>query len=144
MIEIVLLGKPVAKGRPRFNRETGRAYTPEKTVKYETMLRYAAEQVMAGRPPLEGPLELDMLIVAPVPVSWAKKKQEAALAGEIKPTGKPDLDNFMKVVDSCNLVVWIDDSQVCVATLRKKYGTKPGLWLRVWPITNHDNEGIFD
>lgn len=143
MIEIVLLGKPVAKGRPRFSKETGRAYTPEKTVKYETMLRYAAEQVMNGQPPLEGPLRVEMTVVVPIPVSWSKKKQEAARTGELLPTSKPDWDNFGKVVDSANLVVWIDDSQITDGRVIKKYGDKPGLWLRVWPITNHHNQGVF-
>lgn len=144
MIEIVLLGKPVAKGRPRFNRETGRAYTPEKTAKYETLLRYAATQVMGDRPPLEGPLRLEMSIVAPVPVSWPKKKQAAALAGEIRPTGKPDLDNFMKVIDAANLVVWIDDGQITDATLSKSYGEKPGMTIRVWPTESPPTKGVFE
>lgn len=141
MIEIVLLGRPVAKGRPRFNRETGTAYTPAKTVKYETELKFAAAQVMGSRPPLEGPLHLEMDIVAPIPASWPKKKQAAARAGELRPTGKPDLDNFMKVIDSANLIVWVDDSQIVDATLRKKYGDKPGMWIRVRPL--HANEGVF-
>lgn len=142
MIEIVILGKPVAKGRPRFNRESGRAYTPAATVKYETQLKYAAAQVMGDRPPLEGPLRLEMSVVAPIPVSWPKKKQEAARAGEIKPTGKPDLDNFMKVIDAANLVVWIDDSQITDARLTKRYGDKPGMWLRISPI--EPNQGVFE
>lgn len=134
MIEIVLLGKPVAKGRPRFSKATGRAYTPATTVKYETMLRYAAEQAMAGRPPLEGALRLHMHVVVPVPVSWAKKKQAAALAGEIHPVSKPDWDNFGKVVDAANLVVWVDDSQVVDGRVTKTYGERPGMWIRVEPI----------
>lgn len=141
MIEIVLLGKPVAKGRPRFNRETGVAYTPAKTVKYETELKFAAAQVMGDRPPIDGPLRLEMDIVVPVAVSWPKRKQAAALAGEIRPTAKPDLDNFMKVVDAANLVVWIDDSQIVDARLTKRYGDKPGVWLRVFPLT--PNDGVF-
>ena len=140
MIEIVLLGKPVAKGRPRFNRESSRPYVPEKTAKYETMLRYAATETMAGRPPLEGPLRLEMSIVAPIPASWAKKKQAAARDGTLRPTGKPDLDNFMKVIDAANLVVWIDDSQIVDARLTKTYGDKPGVWIRVQPLTT---EGVF-
>ena len=143
MIEIVLLGKPVAKGRPRFNTATGRAYTPEKTAKYETMLRYAAAEVMGDRPPLEGPLRLEMSIVAPIPVSWPKKKQSAARAGQIRPTGKPDLDNFMKVIDAANLVVWIDDGQITDATLRKTYGDKPGITIRVWPSDPTPTTGVF-
>jgi Holliday junction resolvase RusA-like endonuclease len=85
MIEIVLLGKPVAKGRPRFNRESGRAYTPAPTVKYEQLLRLAAADVMGDRPPLEGPLTLHMHVVVPIPASWPKRKQEAARSGETAP-----------------------------------------------------------
>jgi Holliday junction resolvase RusA-like endonuclease len=134
MIEIVLLGRPIAKGRPRFNRQTGVAYTPPRTAKYETELKFAAAQVMGARPPLDGPLKLEMDVVAPVPASWPKKKQAAALSGELRPTGKPDLDNFMKVIDAANLIVWIDDSQIVDATLRKRYGDKPGVWIRVHPL----------
>lgn len=148
MIEIVLLGKPVAKGRPRFNRETGVAYTPAKTVKYETELRYAAEQVMGDRPPLEGPLRLEMDVTVPIPVSWAKKKQAAARAGELRPTSKPDWDNFGKVVDAGNLVVWVDDSQIVDGRVTKHYGDKPGMRIRVWPVSNDatrpTNNGVFD
>ena len=134
MIEVVLLGKPVAKGRPRFNKETGIVYTFEKTRSYEQMLRLAAVDAMAGRPPLEGPLRLDMLVVAPIPTSWPKKRQAMALAGDLLPTGKPDLDNFMKVVDAANLVIWVDDGQVVDARLRKSYGDRPRMVIRVEPV----------
>lgn len=138
MIEIVLLGKPVPKGRPRFNRQTGVAYTPAKTAKYETELKFVAAQVMGDRPPLEGPLALDMRVTVPIPQSWSKKKQADALSGKIMPTGKPDLDNLMKTVDSCNLIVWIDDSQLVDTILQKRYGEKPGLRLRVTPVQPPD------
>jgi Holliday junction resolvase RusA-like endonuclease len=150
VIEIVLLGKPIAKGRPRFNRESGRAYTPAKTRSYEAMLRLAAEDAMKGRPPLEGPLELEMLVVVPIPASWPKKKQAAALAGEIRPTGKPDWDNFGKTVDAGNLVLWVDDGQVVKGTVEKTYGDRPRMEIRVTPIvrdgatTSPNIGGLFD
>jgi Holliday junction resolvase RusA-like endonuclease len=134
LIEIVLLGKPVAKGRPRFNKETGAAYTPEKTRTYEQMLRLAAEDAMAGRPPLEGPLRLEMRVVAPIPPSWSKRKQDAARAGDLLPTGKPDWDNFGKVVDAGNLVLWVDDGQIVDGRVRKSYGDKPGMFITVEPV----------
>ena len=139
MIEIVLLGEPVAKGRPRFSQATGHAYTPEKTRSYEQMLRLAATDVMGDRPPLEGPLKVDMRVVKAIPRSWPKKKQEAARTGALLPTNRPDFDNFAKVVDSCNLVIWVDDGQIVDARIRKLYGQKPGLWLTVTPIT-----GVFE
>lgn len=139
MIEIVLLGKPVAKGRPRFAKETGRTYTPEKTRSYEQMLRLAAADVMGARPPLEGPLQVDMSVVVPIPKSWPLKKQAAARSGALLPIGKPDWDNFGKVVDAGNLVVWVDDSQIVDGRVRKTYGDKPGMWIRVSPV----DTGVF-
>lgn len=139
MIEIVLLGKPVAKGRPRFNTETGIAYTPEKTRSYEQLLRLAAVDVMAGRAPLEGPLSVDMEIIVPIPASWPKKRQEAARAGSLRPTSKPDIDNFYKVIDSGNMVVWIDDGQIVDARMTKSYGDKPHMRIVVRPI----EQGVF-
>ncbi|AKR54368.1 Phage Holliday junction resolvase [Devosia sp. H5989] len=138
MIEIVLLGEPVAKGRPRTNLQTGVVYTPEKTRTYEQMLRLAATDVMGGKPPLDGPLVVDMLVVKSIPRSWPKKKQEAARAGSLLPTGKPDWDNFGKVVDAANMVVWVDDGQIVDGRVRKSYGDKPGMWIRITPL-----EGVF-
>lgn len=134
MIEVVVLGEPVAKGRPRFDRATGRAYTPAKTRSFEGALKYAAQQVMGERPPLEGPLRLEIEVVTPIAASWPKKRQEAARTGQELPTKKPDWDNFGKVVDALNLVVWVDDGQICDGRVVKRYGDKPGMWVRVWPI----------
>lgn len=138
MIEIVLLGEPVAKGRPRFSQATGHAYTPEKTRTYEQMLRLAATDVMGDRPPLEGPLTLDMRVVKSIPRSWPKKKQEMARSGALLPTGKPDWDNFGKVVDAGNMVIWVDDGQIVDGRVRKSYGEKPGMWITITPM-----EGVF-
>jgi Holliday junction resolvase RusA-like endonuclease len=134
MIEVVVPGEPVAKGRPRFDRATGRAYTPAKTRSFEGALKYAAQQVMGERPPLEGPLHLDMLVVLPIPQSWSKKRQAEARGALLWPTKKPDFDNFQKGVDALNLVVWVDDGQIVKSTFEKRYGDKPGMWVRVWPI----------
>jgi Holliday junction resolvase RusA-like endonuclease len=138
MIEIVLLGEPVAKGRPRFSQATGHAYTPEKTRTYEQMLRLAATDVMGDRPPLEGPLTLDMRVVKSIPRSWPKKKQDAARSGALLPTGKPDWDNFGKVVDAGNMVIWVDDGQIVDGRVRKSYGEKPCMIITVTPL-----EGVF-
>jgi Holliday junction resolvase RusA-like endonuclease len=141
LIEIAVLGVPVAKGRPRFSKETGRAYTPAKTASFEAQLKYAALQVMGDRPPLEGPLEVEMTVVVPIAPSWPKKRQQAAREGREFPTKKPDWDNFAKVVDALNLVVWVDDGQVVDGRVRKRYGEKPGMWIKVTPLVAQ--EGVF-
>jgi Holliday junction resolvase RusA-like endonuclease len=130
VIEIVLLGAPRGKERPRLTK-AGQVYTPEKTRNYEGALKYAAQQVMGDRPPVAGPLTLDMRVVMPISPSWSKKRQEAARAGLERPTKKPDWDNFGKVIDALNLVVWIDDGQIVQGSVSKFYGDKPGMWIKV-------------
>lgn len=142
MIEIVLLGRPRAKGRPRFTRD-GHAFTPAKTREYEGELKYAAQQVMGDRPPLDGPLVLDIVTVVPVAASWPKRKQAAALAGDLLPTSKPDWDNYGKVVDALNLVVWVDDGQIVDGRVRKVFGAKPGMWITVRPYVKPTTDGVF-
>lgn len=141
MIEIAVLGVPVAKGRPRFDKTTGRAYTPAKTASFEAQLKYAAMQAMGDRPPLEGPLHVSMEVVLPIAQSWPKKRQAAALAGAERPTKRPDLDNFAKVLDAANMVVWLDDGQIVDLIVTKRYGAKPGMWIRVEQIAA--SEGVF-
>lgn len=125
MIEILVLGVPVAKGRPEFNRATGSAHTPKKTRNYEAMLNGMAQEAMAGVPPLEGPLAVDMRLVMPVAKSWPKKRREACLAGAEAPLGKPDWDNLGKVIDALNQIAWVDDSQIVDGRVRKFYGPRP-------------------
>lgn len=139
MIEIVVLGVPVAKGRPRFAKESGHVYTPQKTRNFEAALKYAAEQVMGDKIPLGGPLDLEIIVRLPIAKSWPKKKQAAARSGALRPTKKPDFDNYAKTVDALNMVVWQDDGQVVEARVRKFYSDKPGMWVRVKPI----EEGVF-
>lgn len=140
MIEIVLLGAPRGKERPRTTK-TGHIYTPQKTRDYEGALKFAAQQVMGDRPPLAGPLEMEMEVIVPISLSWPKKRQEAARSGREWPTKKPDGDNFLKMKDALNLIVWIDDSQIVRERIEKRYGDKPGMWIRVWTI--QPTEGIF-
>jgi Holliday junction resolvase RusA-like endonuclease len=135
MIEIVLLGAPRGKERPRGTKD-GHFYTPEKTRSYEAALKYAAAEVMGDTPPLTGPLSVDLKIVVPITLSWPKKRQIAARAGTELPTKKPDLDNIMKMLDALNLVVWVDDCQIVQTAIQKVYGDKPGLWINVKPIQN--------
>jgi Holliday junction resolvase RusA-like endonuclease len=130
-LRITVLGTPVGKGRPRFVRKTGHAYTPEATRNYETVLRLAAQDEMKGRPPLEQPLHVRVTARFPVPQSWSKKKQEMALDGRLLPAKKPDPDNLLKAVDALNEVVWRDDAQIVRAEIIKTFSAIPALIVEV-------------
>jgi len=122
VFRIEVPGKPMGKGRPRFVRKTGAAFTPQPTASRENLIRVLAMQAWEGAP-MECAARLRVEMVVPVPKSWTKKARAAALAGDDKPTGKPDADNCVKLVcDSLNQIVWHDDSQVVDMTATKRYG----------------------
>ncbi len=123
-IVITLAGTPTGKGRPRFSRKSGHAYTPEKTRTYEDNLAYIAQAAMHGRELYSGPLSVYVLAIFPVPASWSNKKRAQALAGSVRPTCKPDADNLLKVLDAFNGIVWHDDKQIVNASILKRYGEK--------------------
>ncbi|WP_091865006.1 RusA family crossover junction endodeoxyribonuclease [Methylobacterium brachiatum] len=131
-ITLVLAGVPKGKGRPRFSKATGHVFTPEPTRSYEGALKYAAQEEMGSRLPLQGPIEVVVEARMPVPKSWSKTKQAAALAGRIRPTGKPDVDNIFKMLDALNFVVWQDDSQIVEGVASKFYHEQPSLTIKVW------------
>lgn len=115
-------GLPQGKGRARFG--NGRTYTPQKTVAYEGLISMAAQQAMAGRDLIAGPVHLVVTAVFPIPASWSKKRRAEAQWH----TGKPDGDNMLKAVgDGLNGIAFKDDSQIVCAKVTKQYGDKPGL-----------------
>ena len=139
-IIVELAGAPMAKERVRVTR-AGHAYTPERTLNYEARLAHAAQLVMNGRPLLEGPLSVLLTIIMPIAESKPKKWREAALVGKIRPVKKPDADNYAKVLDALNLIVWSDDSQIVDLHVLKFYGAKPSFKAVIAPLVSY--EGAF-
>lgn len=131
---IQLGGDPQGKGRGRVGRlHDGRpvVFTPAATRKYEAALRLAASEAMTGRAPFSGAIEVVVLAEFMPPASWSEKKRRNAVAGLVMPTKKPDADNLLKVLDALNSVVWVDDSQIVTATIRKLYAVKAALTITV-------------
>jgi len=132
LVIVEVSGEPVPKGRPRFNRATGNAYTPAHTRKYEDVLRYAADQAMAGRPLFEGPVEMRVIASLPIPASYSIKKRDAARRGAMFPDKRPDWDNYGKIAsDALNMVVFRDDSQIVDCHISKRYSDRPALRIEV-------------
>jgi Holliday junction resolvase RusA-like endonuclease len=127
---VELPGEPQGKLRPRFTRR-GFAYTPAKTRVYEAALAGAARVAMGRQKPMDGPLIVLVGAFMRVPASWNGKKRDAALAGAIAPTGRPDWDNLAKVCDALNGIVWIDDSQIVQGHVTKQYSESPRLRIEV-------------
>lgn len=84
---------------------------------------------MEGRDQLHGPTRVRIRAFMQTPQTIAKHKSKgpAAEAGEIRPVTKPDADNFAKVIDALNGIVWPDDNQVVELTVEKFYSQRPRL-----------------
>ena len=126
MVTFMVEGTPVPKGRPRFARR-GKfvsTYSPKTTVDYESKVSESAKLAMGASEPLETPVGAYIYITLPVPASYSKKRTQACLSGEERPTKKSDIDNYCKAIfDGMNGIVFVDDSLVVSLHATKVYGT---------------------
>lgn len=126
MVTFMVEGTPVPKGRPRFARR-GKfvsTYSPKTTVDYESKVSESAKLAMGASEPLETPVAAYIYITLPVPASYSKKRTEACLSGQERPTKKSDIDNYCKAIfDGMNNIVFVDDSLVVSLHAIKVYGT---------------------
>ena len=124
----VVLGDPVAQGRPRFSRQGGfvKAYDPTKSRDYKSYVRLIAAQ-NAPDSPVEGAIEFSLRIYRAIPKGMPKYKREAAKEGRLRPVTKPDVSNVLKGVEDALKGVWYkDDSQIVgYGVLGKWYDERP-------------------
>ncbi len=133
-IVIEIDGKAVAKGRGRVGMVGGHptVFTPAATRSYENLIKLKASQVMAGKLPIEGPVDVRALVYIAIPDSFSKKKKAHALEGVIRPCVKPDSDNFLKsCLDGLNAIVIADDKQAVDCHVHKFYSMKPRMRIEV-------------
>jgi Holliday junction resolvase RusA-like endonuclease len=101
------------------------------------IMAYIAQHVPVEK--LAGPLQLRVTAYMTVPKSKPRKWREGAIAGEIRPTTKPDLDNLIKQVKDCltQMGVWEDDKLVVgyLPGTGKFYSAQPRweIEVRPWP-----------
>lgn len=153
-IAIELAGLPQGKGRARgfivnrhravqiggatvvLKRPTVKMYTPQATEDYETALGIQARLAMLAKRyrvlDRKIAVKCEILSMFAVPESWSKRETAAALAGEIRPTVKPDWDNIAKVTDAMNKIVWTDDCQIVDGRVQKFYGERSFLHVEVF------------
>lgn len=134
LLTITIPGEMRGKGRPRFARMGSfvRAYTDAATISAENWIKACAVDQARLAYPLDAALWLDVAIGVAIPRSWSKKRQAEAATGRAAPTGKPDLDNCIKLIaDACNGVLWRDDKQIVRVLAAKRYSLAPATVLTV-------------
>jgi Holliday junction resolvase RusA-like endonuclease len=127
MIQFTVYGEPVAQGRPRATMINGhiRMYDPKKSRDFKEYVKLVASE---HRPEklLEGPISLVVKVYKPTLKSFSKKKKAAAEAGQLRPTSKPDVSNYLKLIeDALTGVIWKDDSQIIDCSISKYYSETP-------------------
>jgi|TARA_R110000796_G_scaffold249024_1_gene376395 Holliday junction resolvase RusA-like endonuclease len=122
---LTVLGQPVPKGRPRFNRKTGAVYTPAATANHESLIQKTFLE-SKGHQLAGGPLRMRITFDMKIPKSWNKARKAEAETGYLRPTTGADCDNLAKcVADALNILAYEDDSQIVEMILVKKYSTEP-------------------
>ena len=119
-----VLGQPVAKGRPRVTKWG--AYTPEKTVNYENLVKWSYIEAHSKENLLERDLSINIRFYFQIPKSTSKIKRILMNGGDIRPSKKPDIDNCIKsITDALNAIAYKDDSQIVEVHARKYYSDEP-------------------
>ena len=137
-VSFYIPGEPVGKGRAR-STASGHHYTPEKTRQYEEAVGYIALQAMAGKQPLVQACRIELVVLCGIPKSASKSARQEMMAGNVRPTKKPDTDNCLKAVkDAINRIVYVDDSLVVEDEVKKFYSDTPGTtaYIYTWSREN--------
>lgn len=125
-IAFTIPGEPIAFARSGGNGKV--RFTPKRQRDFMSLVKLAAHNAMDGEAPMAGPVEMTIRAVYLVPVSWPKKRRDAARWR----TSKPDADNLAKIVaDAINTIVYGDDAQVCNLIVQKVYGPIAGVTVSV-------------
>ena len=144
VLQVLIPGRPVAKGRPRFHRKTGRAITPKRTREYEKFCAMCARMAMsqAGMiAPLEGGVGLRVTALFARPKHVGKAHKLWGRPGRVPLTGGggyPDLSNIIKAIeDALQGVAFCDDRQVCLIEGARCYCAvedDPAVLVEVWRV----------
>lgn len=123
MIRFEILGKPIAKKRPRFTRY-GRPYSDQKADKNRFILQCL--DVFHDKTQMAGALEVEMIFIFERPKSHFGTGRNSMMLKKSSPffhTKKPDIDNLEKFAADClNKLAWKDDSQIIILKSMKLYG----------------------
>lgn len=131
MLKLTIPGPPCAKQRTRITRR-GFAFTPAKTVHYETFIKELFVINYPDFKPLAGPVEINIAAYFSIPKGTSKRKQELMESGIIRRDKRPDCDNLLKIVaDALNQLAYADDGQIACSYIEKLYSRTPRLEIEI-------------
>lgn len=91
-----------------------------------------------GRKTISGPVQIKIVAVFAMPESWPRKTQRIMGPETIWHRGRPDLDNIAKLVcDALNKTAWVDDGQIAVMSIGKRYGDPERVEVTIEALAQH-------
>ena len=133
-IEFIIEGKVKPKQSFRYTR-FGHKYTPRDVKQYARDIQYSFYAKYPKWLPsmfFEKPLRAEIEVYKQMPKSFSKTKKQRAIAGEIRPLIKPDVDNCTKnIFDALNGIVYPDDKQIVELSVSKYYSDADYVKVRI-------------
>jgi len=127
MMRFTVPGPPVGKARARVVVNHGRAhaFTPEKTARFENLVRMAFTSKFPRHVPLTGPIWLEVEAYFQPPKRLKLRNGKEGYES-IPHVTRPDASNVAKAVeDALNGVAYRDDSQITYFSVNKCYSLTP-------------------
>ena len=138
MLKFTVPGEPYGQPRPRFSAANGKVHTynTDESRIYKTQVKLIAQTAAREQgwtfAETEG-IGVNIYAYMYIPQSKSKKFHAAAMAGDIRPTKKPDVDNIFKAVsDALNGVLYHDDRQILLSRVEKYYSDEPRVEVEVF------------
>lgn len=126
---------PEAQARPRATRMGRgiRLYDPKKTADFKKQLHLLASAKHVV--PIQEALSVEIWFYRTVQKSISKKEHLRRTTGRVRPTVKPDTDNYIKsTLDALNGILWRDDAQIVDLTAHKFYSDNPRIEIELEEI----------
>lgn len=133
-LEFIIEGKAKPKQSFRYTRQ-GFKYTPRDVKQYARDVQYSfAAKYPTWVPSFlyQKPLKVEIQVYIKIPKSFSKTLKQRALAGELRPLVKPDVDNYTKnILDALNGIVYPDDKQIVELSVAKYYSDTEFVKVRI-------------
>lgn len=130
-IELTYYGEPKAQPRARASSNLNHFYDPGKSFKL-TISEALRAQLGNNFKPIDNEIYFTARFYKPFPKTTPKKKQVLMELGAIRPTTKPDLDNYEKLLyDALLNVLYRDDSVVVHGNCSKFFSCKPRVEIEI-------------
>lgn len=143
LIHFKVDGDPRGKERVDQNNQRGKGqrFASKASQAEEKAIAKACRDSMGNSRPFTGPIKVQFHAIFGIPASWPKALKDAAMAGRVYHTQKPDKDNIEKLVwDGLKGVAWHDDSQVSAGGGIKRFGSPARLEVWIDELTPPDGD----